>query len=1327
MGAVRTRWWGRAPLRVAVSVAMVLGSVSVVVMARPARVHAATTAVTVEQALAQARSTGQAVDATGATTSTDSVQANPDGSLTVNRSAVPVRKLVSGTWTGLDATLKTNADGTVSPSVTTSGLVLSGGGTGPLATMSMGGQSLAVSLNMTLPAPTLAGATATYAGVLSGVDLKVTADVQGGISEALVVQNATAASNPALQSIAVTTQANGLALSADTSGNIVATDRTGRAVFAAPAPLMWDSKAPTGITTVADTGTGTVVDASTGTSVSSSSTGPGEAAATAPVGVAVSGSAITLTPDPSLLGSSSAVYPEYIDPSWSAVGSAKSGWATVSQHFPNTNYWNRTPDPQGYMQVGNVGSAWSHTLINFPINTGVLSGATIASAQLNITENWSYSCTPSALNLYAPGTTLTPGNATWNFWSGRLGNAIASGNYAYGHSASCPAHGIGFSVLGTVVADVAAGKTTQTFALTGVNESSDYNSWKEFLAASPTLSITYNHAPNQPSGLTTSPATTCTGNPPTVVGDGPVSLYAPVSDRDGGNLGVQFALWKTSDTTQTPLAHSDFTLTYPSGQTAVLVVAESVLKNAAAGAITEFSWHARTSDGLATSPWSVTCNLNFDPTRSGPPTVTQSAPATFGQSVQFTVAPPTTGSVPSGYLYQLNAGAPQTVTATNGTATISVVPTRFVNTLTVASLSPGGNIGLDAARAVFNAPGGQSAKDADLTGEGTPDLLTVGGAAVPPGLWVARGTAQGAGNGQVDTSAEDIGANGNGFTGDNSPADFAGAQVITGHFTGSGPNDILAYYPSSGVGAVINGTGDGSVLQPQQSGNEHTLGSGILSDEDGNNPIQIANAYNASGQNNPYPDLIGINGTTGAYYLGYYPTQNGVNLYGDVVVLANLTPTGGTDWDSWTITTTSTGYPGPGMFLRNKSTGALYLWHNLKYDATTHVLSYTPYTIATSGWAAPYLQAAGLNGDTVPDLWAVDSAGYVTPYLVNLPSTGPTITAQPRQQLVTSDHTWPLSDAKDGTVTSAADATGGSALTGTAGVTWHTGDQFDPDAAFDGTGALSAPAALDTTRDFTVSAWVKPSGTGRYVLSQDGTHTSGFVLYADSATNKWTFGMPTLDVAAPTYDIAQSQPVQVGVWTHLAATYSASTHKMALYVNGIPYSTATHSTVWNAAGAFQVGDFLSNGAHTGYFTGQIANVQVWKRTLSPLALAYLSGTAGYVLLSPGNATFPGPNVACADFCTYSWKTAGALMTFKTGQLSIQETGSGTLLKTYGVSCYPSSGRFTLGSDGNMVLYPSGWSSGTANHPNDMAFLQPDGNLVIRDFDGTRLWSSGTNN
>src|SRR5207248_2915199 len=114
-------------------------------------------------------------------------------------------------------------------------------------------------------------------------------------------------------------------------------------------------------------------------------------------------------------------------------------------------------------------------------------------------------------------------------------------------------------------------------------------------------------------------------------------------------------------------------------------------------------------------------------------------------------------------------------------------PNRFTNVLTVTSLSAGGNVG-DTRTVVFNAtPPATPHADQDLTGDGLPDLIAVGGSnALPAGLWQATGTDTA---GQLNPAAVDIGANGNNIAGDNKPADFTGAQAVTGHFTGSGLQD----------------------------------------------------------------------------------------------------------------------------------------------------------------------------------------------------------------------------------------------------------------------------------------------------------------------------------------------------------------------------------------------------------------------------------------------------------------------------------------------------------------------------------------------------------
>jgi len=972
---------------------------------------------TPEQALAKAARSGKRVAVPGATTPTQTLAANPDGTLTVHESLVPVRKLVSGTWKPLNATLRRSRSGSVSPAVTTSALTLSGGGTGALATMSLGGRSLAMSLPAKLPAPALSGDTATYAGVLPGVDLRVTADNQGGFSEVLIVRDAAAAANPALRSLVLGIRASGVTLRADKAGDLTAIDSSGQPFVTAPAPPMWDSRRPRpGTAAVMDPATGQQVSPSSGLPLDSSGTGPGETARTAPVSVSVTRTTITLKPSAALLSSPATVFPAYIDSSYHpSAGSKLTGWTTVNTAFPDQSYWKKTSDPS--LQVGYNGWASPEftalSYLSMPVPSRIY-GAKILSAQLNINENWSALCTPAEpVELHSTGPISLA--TTWNnrpTW----GSLIDTESASHGHDSSCPAAGVGFNVLSAI--KTAANEPyvhQETFGL-AAGDQTDRNQWKQF-DPDATMSITYDHAPNQPAGLSTSPATSCTAL--VTVGDGSVTLYAPLSDPDQDGLGAIFTLWKTSDPARTPIAGTPTdpdNLKYGSGSTAVFIVPQSTLTNAAGGAVTEFSWTVQATDFTLNSPVSATCSFNFDPTRPGKPDVTQvPGPVTMGSPVSFTVVPPP-GTLPTSYSYQLNAAAPGTVTASGGNATITVTPSRFTNVLTVTSLSAGGNVGQTAVE-VFNATPAAPAKAGDLTGDGVPDLLTVGGAdGLPPGLWLAAGQT----TGQVGP-ALDIGAQGNGSVGDQSPADFTGTQAITGTFTGIGLQDVLAYYPNGypagntanqGQAVVLSGTGDGSIIQAQDSGTANLLLGGSLADANNDNPLQLANAGNSSGQNLAYPDLIGISGdSSNGYYLDYYPSQDGggsdtgLGDYQGPFQLANLTTDGSMDWNTWTIATAQTP-TGTAMYLWQRTTGALYLWDDLTFNLSTYVLSYTPYTIASSGWnsgAALTLQAADINGDGVPDLWTVSTTGTETAWLLTGLAATPVLTAQKAQGLTASD------------------------------------------------------------------------------------------------------------------------------------------------------------------------------------------------------------------------------------------------------------------------------------------------------------------------------------
>ncbi|WP_213453191.1 LamG domain-containing protein [Rhizomonospora bruguierae] len=76
-----------------------------------------------EQSLVKAQQTSAPVPVPAATTAIDTVVANPSGTVTVTRSAIPQRAKVDGAWKDLDPTLHINADGSLSPAVSAGGTV----------------------------------------------------------------------------------------------------------------------------------------------------------------------------------------------------------------------------------------------------------------------------------------------------------------------------------------------------------------------------------------------------------------------------------------------------------------------------------------------------------------------------------------------------------------------------------------------------------------------------------------------------------------------------------------------------------------------------------------------------------------------------------------------------------------------------------------------------------------------------------------------------------------------------------------------------------------------------------------------------------------------------------------------------------------------------------------------------------------------------------------------------------------------------------------------------------------------------------------------------
>jgi hypothetical protein len=783
------------------------------------------------------------------------------------------------------------------------------------------------------------------------------------------------------------------------------------------------------------------------------------------------------------------------------------------------------------------------------------------------------------------------------------------------------------------------------------------------------------------------------------------------------------------------------------------------------------------TDGTLTSKPSTTCSFDYDPSSPGAPTVCASAGCgtqpsyQIGTQASFDVTPDASGVTPSSYSYQVNGAAPHTVKASSGgDATINVTPVSGADALTVTAIAPGGNVG-QSATVFFTATAPSPAADGDMTGDGIPDLVTPGGAGtgLAPGLWLAQGQASpggASGDGQIVSSPTDIGTEGDGIAGDYSASDFTGSQVITGLFSDNGFQDSLIYFPpggsspAAGAGVVLDGTGDGTIREDQDmytsdSSLTTEIAPGSLADGNGDNPLQLANAYNADpNDNTAYADLVGINGDpANGYYLAYYQNASTPGSWADPDILSTPAPDGTMNWNDWQLTTMQDPAGYADMFLYNPSADELYLWQDFTVDDFYDTATYTQYKLSStfSPGALTEIRAADITG-TGPALWTVTSTGTVTAWTAgNLNSTAGTgtITAQPAQSLLSPTHDWRLGDATSGTASTAADTGSGTALpqAGNSGVTWTTGGLFDPAARFNGTsGHMSTGSqVLNTTGNWSVSAWVKPAALGGIVLSQYGTEASCLrISIATTTTNgittgSWRLATTNADTATATSVLAtagDTYNVQTGTWTHLTATYDATAGFLRLYVDGVPAASATTTSTWSSGcSTFALGQWKNTGGTTGgYFNGEIADVQAWNGTaVSPAGAADMSGTPGYTLFPSDGTQYP----TATSSTSPQWTTTGAKMTFYQGLLTIKDTGTKTTTTTFGTSGNPS-GILTLQKDGNLVIYPDTatadaangnalWSSHTAGNTGDVMFFQPDGNLVIYGSYGQVLWASDTAN
>jgi hypothetical protein len=550
--------------------AVSLCAVPAVGVVSPVVAHADTAGATSEaRADAQkAEQTGQRVEITGEDTEYSTTYADPDGStFDLVQSAVPVRvKGADGQWTAPDATLVRNADGSVGPKAALAQVSFSGGGDGSgLVRMARDGRSLRLGWPGSLPEPSLDGDSAVYADVLPGVDLRMTATVEG-FSEVLVVKTPQAAANPDLQKIRFSMASAGVNVEQTTAGGMVGLDADADTVFSAPPALMWNSAQedaagqpasqalPRSLAAAGDDSGGDPGSDGSGASVPDPARGPAAGAAQAVLPVSVGDGSLSVTPEASMLSDTDASdYPLYIDPnvSWNETT------RTLLRSDGYTDYgFGNGSDDEG-SGVGHCSSYGGYYCgpgytqrLYFQFSPDELKGKQVLSATFRVTETWSFTCDAQTVDLER--TNNISSSTTWSSKPKNL-DLMVDRTVSAGRGSACspsqPEANIEFTDnpdesnedLTPTVEKFAAGDFSKLTLALIAHDESDTAAWKRFKNDAE-LDVSFVGIPAVPKsvGVVTGDGQVCEGNAddPQVIGDPTPSLTATPRTVSGGGSGA---------------------------------------------------------------------------------------------------------------------------------------------------------------------------------------------------------------------------------------------------------------------------------------------------------------------------------------------------------------------------------------------------------------------------------------------------------------------------------------------------------------------------------------------------------------------------------------------------------------------------------------------------------------------------------------------------------------------------------------------------------------------------------------------------------------------
>ncbi|MFC4064621.1 LamG-like jellyroll fold domain-containing protein [Actinoplanes subglobosus] len=1252
-------------------------------------------------AVALAAECGQPVAVDLSRTEYSQVVVQPDGRMTFESSVQPQRVRRGAGWSDINLALSRGADGQLRPAVSLADVVFSGGGTAPLITFTRAGRAMTMSWPGVLPIPSItsndatADYYATYAEVLTGVDLVVRA-TETGFTHVLVIKSAAAAAQSAIREIRLDLGGDAEVRS---SGGVLEVVGNGAVLASTEPAVMWDSRASVSAAT-ATTRASRAVQAAVSSSTHENA---GDGARVAAVGVAVAGDDLVLRPDATLLAS--AAFPLYVDPAWSV---AKAKWAYSTDDGSNNSDTSvarvgRNPD----------GGALYRSFFQFNTANSWLSlkGKYVHDARVDMKLDHSWSCDKTETSMHWTSAINATPKASWASMdllrylasaSGRANEAggcgniqgdidmIFKGDAVTGFMREAAANGWNHITVGfTARAKDGSGESTQ-------------NRWKKFFPNNAVLRVDYDSRPFAPTFLQA--ATVNCGPGVVTVGTVAPTLSAWFTDSEGDNDSLTGAF----EWIEVPAAGmaavtntSPGRLAAPAKKTNITPVTRATTTSVQAEKEKTYAFRAKATDKapyLQDSEWSAWCQFKVDtdvPSVEGTVLTWPSGP---GQKARIRISSDDADVTKFQYGWDEATTVVSASTDSNGMkyADVDVTAQTFgTNRLKLKAIDTAINEGVS--YAVFSVGGSPAVPVARWGLEEYPGVTrqealtdrvpapTDSSLTATSLVWERNLRLQ---DGWTAT-----------FNGTSSAATAVGPVVNTAtSFSVAGWVHLKELLPTTHITfASQDGTdAAGFELGVRQAGTTPA-------------PYWSFGMKDTSAQSSATVAALSSSALTVAdigrwtHLAGTYDAvEKKLRLYvnGKKVAETNRTAT---PWSAAGRFAVGRGFTG------GTASG---FWNGSIADvqAFDRVLVPEDFT----GKLA-----------SAPDSGGFDEPGILTPVQAsgwNFESAVACETADLRDTCEAPDNTgWDRRLA----LTRGADVRNGSnqSLSGSAlwldeqyfpagdGTTPQVTSEYGRSAAKTGYTAPDSSGrqfniwqdkqVLRTDQSFTVAVWVKldPGQTGsHHIVSQRGVNESAFGLRYHAASGKWVFGLGSQDVpnaaATTMYNLKSTSDAVVGPWTHLAAVYDAAAQQARIYVNGQQEATlAVPAAPFNATGPLLVGRTLYHGVLTDKWHGGLDDLNVFQGAMSNAAVAVMYDR------QRGDAT-------------------------SANELGVNESmRAGDALRSL-------NGVFQLRmqSDGNLVLYRDGapvWATNTAGNEGAFLVMQGDDNLVLYRVDKTALWHTNT--